>query len=302
MSLTIAPEIDLESLAAVVEHRSLQEEFEPWQGRVAAACEDPFHPAELTWIARDQGAPVAFALAYVLPSTPGRFAQVRIGVIDSHRRLGLGSQLLDTAVAALHAGAPDCREISLVAWVPNVAAERFAARHGFAHARSFWLMERPRGHVPDTTMPPSIELRAFDGSEAALRDLNDAYNASFAQHYHFVRTTVDDTRALVTRAGFRRDALALAYRGGHCVGFCRNELFANRGEIAVLGTVPEARRIGLGRALLRWGVAWLEIHDAPRITLLVDGDNEQALVLYLSEEFHVARTREVWAKPGPGRS
>ena len=80
MSLTIAPEIDLESLAAVVEHRSLQEEFEPWQGRVAAACEDPFHPAELTWIARDQGAPVAFALAYVLPSTPGRFAQVRIGV------------------------------------------------------------------------------------------------------------------------------------------------------------------------------------------------------------------------------
>ena len=74
------------------------------------------------------------------------------------------------------------------------------------------------------------------------------------------------------------------------------------GEIAVLGTVPEARRIGLGRALLRWGVAWLEIHDAPRITLLVDGDNEQALVLYLSEEFHVARTREVWAKPGPGRS
>ena len=31
-------------------------------------------------------------------------------------------------------------------------------------------------------------------------------------------------------------------------------------------------------------------------------ERKQALVLYLSEEFHVARTREVWAKPGPGRS
>ena len=299
MALTIAPDVDLDALAAVVEHPSLQEEFEQWQGRVPSVWEDPYHPRELTWIARERGIPVAFAFCYVLPSTPGRFAQVRLGVLASHRRRRLGSHLLETAIAALRSHAPDCREISLIAWVPNVAAEAFAVRHRFTHARWFWLMERPRGSFPDTTLPASIELRAFDGSEQALRDWNDAYNASFAQHYHFVRSSLDDMRAFATRVGFRRDGLALAYRGDRCVGFCRNELFANRGEIAVLGTVPEARRIGLGRALLRWGVAWLEAQHAPRITLLVDGENEQALVLYRSEGFEVARTREVWSKVSP---
>ena len=296
MTLISTPEVDLELLEAVVQHPSLQEEFEQWQGRGTSAWEDPLHPRELTWIALEQGTPVAFALAFVLPSTPGPFAQIRIGVIDSHRRLGLGSLMLAKAAAAVRAHAPDCHELSLNAWIPNVAAERFAERHGFEHARYFWLMERARGHVPDTTMPASIDLQSFDGSERALEDWNDAYNASFAEHYHFVRTTTDDSRAFVTRAGFRRDGLVLAYREAQCVGFCRNELFANRGEIAVLGTVPEARRIGLGRALLRWGVAWLEAQNAPRITLMVDGENEQALVLYLSENFRVARKREVWSK------
>ncbi|TMQ68792.1 MAG: GNAT family N-acetyltransferase, partial [Candidatus Eisenbacteria bacterium] len=128
-----------EELAAVVEHPSLQEEFEQWQGRVPSVWEDPYHPRELTWIARERGIPVAFAFCYVLPSTPGRFAQVRLGVLASHRRRRLGSHLLETAIAALRSHAPDCREISLIAWVPNVAAEAFAVRHRFTHARWFWL-------------------------------------------------------------------------------------------------------------------------------------------------------------------
>ncbi|TMQ68516.1 MAG: GNAT family N-acetyltransferase [Candidatus Eisenbacteria bacterium] len=58
-----------------------------------------------------------------------------------------------------------------------------------------------------------------------------------------------------------------------------------------------ARGIGLGRALLRWAVGWLERKEAPRAWLMVDGDNESALRLYRSEGFEVTRTRHVWSEP-----
>lgn len=296
MPLTVAPETDLDALAVLISHPSLIAEFELWQGRVASAFEDPFHPRELTWVAREDGVPVGFALAYVLPSTRECFAMIRIGVLESHRRRGIGTQLLGLALPAVRAFAPDCREASINAWVPNEAASGFAARHGFAHARYFWLMERPRGAAPEVELPAGVELKLYDGSEEALRDWNQVYNASFAKHYHFVRSSIDDARQLASRAEFRRDGLALAYREGRCVGFCRNELMEHRGEIGVLGTAPEARRIGLGRALLRWGVGWLEAQNAPQVTLLVDGENEDALALYRSEGFAVTKTREVWSQ------
>ena len=64
--------------------------------------------------------------------------------------------------------------------------------------------------------------------------------------------------------------------------------------------MPAARGIGLGRALLRWGVAWLERESALPVTLMVDGANEGALALYRSEGFAVTRTRRAWARPGNG--
>ena len=302
MTTTVAPEQDVAALAAVVEHPSLADEFETWQGRVRDAWEDPFHPRELTWIARDGGTPVGFALAYVLPSTPAPFGMVRLGVLDAYRRQGIGTRLLRAAQHALDTRT-GIHEWSLNAWVPNAAAQGLAERNGFRRARTFWLMERPRGagSPAGARLPDGIELRVFDGGDAGLRDFTGAYNDAFAQHYHFVRTGVDDARAIAGRAGFPADGLALAYRDGACVGFCRNELMSGRGEIAVLGTVPAARGLGLGRALLRWGVAWLQSQDSPRITLLVDGENESALELYRSEGFEVARTRQVWSMPAPDR-
>jgi ribosomal protein S18 acetylase RimI-like enzyme len=104
-------------------------------------------------------------------------------------------------------------------------------------------------------------------------------------------------RALVQKAGFRADGIVIAYRDGEVAGFCRNELFAARGEIGTVGTLPAARGIGLGRALLRWGVAWLERETPHPITLLVDGDNEGALGLYRSEGFEITRRRHLWSQP-----
>ena len=167
---------------------------------------------------------------------------------------------------------------------------------GFRRVRTFWMMERPRGPVPEPEWPAGVRLQFHDGSERNYRDITDAYNDSFAKHYHSPVTTAAETRALFTRPGFRNDGYVLAYRAETCVGFCRCELLPGRGEIGILGTTQAARGIGLGRALLRWGVAWLEREAAERVTLLVDGENENALRLYRSEGFEVARTRAVFSR------
>jgi len=259
---------------------------------------DPFLPVDLRWIATLDGDPAGFAFSFLAPTHGGSFAMVRMGVVERHRRRGVGSALLAAADAKLTAirERDHLHELNLSAWQPNPAAEGFAARHGFRHVRNFWRMERPHGPVRKPQWPPGIVMRTYDGSERAIQDFSVAYNLSFASHYHYVRSSLEDTRIITTQRHFRPDGLALAYRGDECVGFCRNARYGDPGEVALIGTVPTARGIGLGRALLRWGVGWLQDDFANPVYLMVDGENESALRLYRSEGFQVALTRLHWSR------
>jgi len=292
----------LEILRRLLSDPSLAPEFEALQGpqgleRVLA---DPFSGPELRWLAFRDGEPAGFCWAFVIPTREGSFAMLRPGVVARARRTGIGSRLIETASAAVRELAPQCRELCLTAWVPSPEAAGFAARHGYEHARFYWLMERPQhGSAPQVDWPPGVEVETFDGTERALGHWSEAYNRSFAEHYHGALSTPESVRALAAVPGFRPDGVLLARRTGACVGFCQNQLLPGRGEVATLGVVPEARGIGLGRALLRWGVGWLEHQAAPRVTLTVDGENEGALSLYRSEGFETVRKREIWSRRLP---
>jgi mycothiol synthase len=260
---------------------------------------DPYQPPELRWVGHLHGIPAGFAFCFLVPSNQGSFAMARIGVIEPFRRNGVGSALLATVCAAFEPihESDGLSELSVSAWDPNPPATAFAERHGFRPARNYWRMERPRGPVALPAWPEGVAVSTFDGSERALVDFNEAYNIAFADHYHYVRSTVEDTRTLIGQSHFRPEGLALAYRDGECVGFCRNARFGDPGEVALIGVVPGARGIGLGRALLRWGLAWLQNNAADPVYLMVDGENESALGLYRSEGFEVARTRRHWSRP-----
>jgi mycothiol synthase len=292
---------DLPTLRALARDPSLAHEFEPLQSDegFADVMNDPFQPPALRWIARLHGIPAGFGFCFLAASHDGSFAMARLGVIEPFRRRGLGSALLATTRAALEPMRERHRvdELSISAWEPNPAAAAFAERHGFRHARHFWRMERPRGPVGLPAWPDGVTARVYDSSERALLDFNRAYNRAFADHYHYVRASVEETRSLFGQSHFRPEALMLAYRDGECVGFCRNARFGEPGEVALIGVVPAARGIGLGRALLRWGLGWLQNDHAVPIYLMVDGENESALRLYRAEGFEVARTRHHWSRP-----
>lgn len=259
---------------------------------------NPFLPAEALWIAHADGRPAGFAFAFLFEQPAGPHVAVRVGVVPELRRRGIGRRLREAAegFAATQTRMRRVHDVSLAAWMPNPAAEALVARAGYTPERTFWLMTRPRGTVPAAVWPAGVTLQTFDCSERMYADASDAYNTSFAQHWRFVHGTVEELRSFVSRPGFRNDGYVLAYRDGRCVGYCRNELWEARGEVGLIGTTPDARGIGLGRALLRWGVEWLQNATPNPITLLVDGENENALRLYRSEGFEVTRTRQSWCR------
>lgn len=298
MRLDIAPcGDDYATFRAIVEHPSLASDFDLLVGSsLDTMLADPFGPPDLRWIGLVDGVPAGFAFTFLLPGRDQQWAMIWLGVIDRFRRSGLGSRLIQTAVSAIRSQAPRTHEICTSAWLPNPAAEAFASRHGFEPNRFTWLMERAGSRVPDPDWPPGIETRVFAPSDRAFEDWNQVYNQSFADHDHSVVSTVDECRRLMARPEMDPSSLLLAYRDGRCVGHCRNEIHDGRGEVAILGVIPEARRTGLGRALLRWGVRWLLEARTSRVTLLVHGANDRAIALYRSEGFEVARTRRTWSR------
>jgi mycothiol synthase len=251
-----------------------------------------------TMVAYVDGGLVGFTIAIRLVDPRGvPWIFLRLGVGERHRRRGVGSALFRRVVERVEGVAP-VSEFTIGAWLPNEAAERFAEHHRLGFSRNYWLMERPLGGIGEPAWPAGIVMRTFDGSRRALEDLTAIYNDSFSDHDHFSPGTVEDATNVVEGDLFRAEGLALAYRGDDCLGFCRCTLFPHLGEISVVGTSKRARGIGLGRALLRWGVRWMEGQGATRIGLLVDGENETALRLYRHEGFEVARLRRRWTRPG----
>jgi mycothiol synthase len=310
MAILIRPwaPADREALRAAIHEPELAAHFDKFLG--PEGLEHKLHDRRLAKegirIAEVDGVLAGFGVPWLLPQAGDVWTMLRVGVRGPFRRRGVGTRLaeslLEFAGRGVLAGGPAGPgatgrvEVAGSAWMPNAASERIAAKLGFAHERWFWLMERPRGGAPGPEWPAGIEIRVFDRGEGMLEDWRNAYNDSFAAHYRFVVATAENTRAIVEDPTFRADGVALAYLEGRCVGFCRNESHATRGEIAVLGTTHDARGLGLGRALLRWGVRWLEANVPGPVTLLVDGDNEAALKLYRSEGFEISRTRRIWGR------
>ena len=293
---------DLPALQALLDTPGIAEQYDTFArpGGAERALADSYTPAAGVRLAFVDGEPAGFAFPIVLPGPPAPWAALRGAVVPRFRRQGIARALHDSVAAWAQVHAP-VREQTISAWQPEPGADGFAAALGYAHDRWYWLMERPRGGPPPAPeWPAGVTVRLLDGSDAMLADWNEAYNSSFNEHYRYVASPLERAHQLVKSACFRADGVLLAYRRGRVAGFCRNELHGARGEVGTLGTVPAARGIGLGRALLRWGVAWLERESALPVTLMVDGANDGALVLYRSEGFAVTRTRHAWMRPGSG--
>ena len=90
----------------------------------------------------------------------------------------------------------------------------------------------------------------------------------------------------------------LAWRGDMPVGFALACDLGGEGEILSLGVLPDCRRLGIGRALLRAVIDEAASRELPSIVLEVADDNAAARGLYASAGFVAVGRRTRYYRRG----
>ena len=176
----------------------------------------------------------------------------------------------------------------------------FLERRGYTFERYFWEMQIPAEvevkEKPE--LPEGFTVRSFvPGQDEEL--LMRVRNASFAEHSGSSQRTLEEIISVTTQPDFRPEGVFFAFEGEAIAGFCFAAIHPDEcerrgegvGHINLLGTMPEYRGRGVGRALLLTGVEYLR-REVPVIELGVEGKNSNALALYKSVGF---REYKGWA-------
>ena len=224
-------------------------------------------------------------------------------VAPPFRRRGIGRRLVDLAAGMeRRRGRPDV----LMGCLPGADDVRaFLEATGFAFHSILWDLALPEDVVVAApAWPESLQARSFD-INCDVEAWVALFNAAFADHATPLQLdpsfmTADLADPNVDDA----DTLVLQDRAsGEFVGFCATAPNRADGTIGPTGTIwtigvrPDRQGRGLGRQLLRWGVARLRSIGVREIDLSVNGRNEWALHLYEDEGFVRTQTRERWARP-----
>lgn len=121
------------------------------------------------------------------------------------------------------------------------------------------------------------------GDEWLLRRV---FNHAASGAIGFRRARAVDMIAFASAPGYTRESVLLARLDGRYVGTCVARRRADGiGMIYSLAVASEARRRGVGRALLRTALQRLQAEGAVEAQLYAHPDNHSALTLYRSEGF-----------------
>lgn len=240
----------------------------------------------------------AALVGFVLPSP-------KVTVVEpAWRRRGIGRALLLAAEAIERRQGNDA---VIMGVLPEDAAGRaFLEACGFRYHSTVWDLDLAPGIVvARPAWPDGVTVRAIDRARdlpAWVRLFNDA----FATHPTPIRMDLETTLADWGKPSPASDddiAVAVA-QDGSLLGFCSTEPVrladggvGPRAEIWTVGVRTGSQGLGLGRQLLRWGIAYLRGLGAGTVTLAVNGTNGRALALYESEGFVRTSTRERWSRP-----
>lgn len=212
------------------------------------------------------------------------FGTAQVFVHPGHRRLGFGTRLC----LSVSATSPNAR---FWAFGDLPASRPFATHLGLSPVRGLLRMGRP--------------LTDADAGDPGFRTFTDAdahgflavNAAAFADHPEQGRFSLANLDARRAEDWFDPAGLFLADDGEGVVGFHWTKITANQpgaGEVYVIGVHPRAAGRGLGRELLRAGLAHLRNRGCDRVFLYVDEDNEAAVNLYARSGFDTEHTDRLY--------
>lgn len=220
------------------------------------------------------------------PPGAGPRVQAEVVIHPDHRGGGLAERLADGVRRTLAGEGGGV----LYLWVRRVTdpSRTFAARLGMSVQRRLAFMDRPLDAVPPAPRLPggvTVGMYRPGADDAELLRVNNAAFSGHPENGDWGPEELWRHRAL---PWFDAAGLLMAWRNDELVGFHWTKVTDGdepTGEVYVLAVDPSARRLGLGRALLRVGLRHLHARSCRRAVLYVDLADRPAVGLYGAEGF-----------------
>jgi mycothiol synthase len=182
-----------------------------------------------------------------------------------------------------------------------------AASTGFVPVRELRQMRRDLSAPMATpSYAPGVVVREYvaGSDDEAWVQVNAA---AFRTHPEQGRLDVDDLRQRTAQPWFDPAGFFLAERDGHLIGYHWTKIHPTGGsdggpigEVYVLGVLPEAQGLGLGKALTLTGLAFLRDSGLHEVMLYVESDNLPAVAVYERLGFTTVSVDVMYA--GPSKS
>ena len=228
-------------------------------------------------------------VAVLIGGGGGEPGVLELVVHPAYRGKGVGTALATSVQEQVRAGTTAPPQ----AWSHgnHEAAAELAQRFGYRPVRELLRLRLTRaadtGSLPPSGLPDGVSIRAFRpgrDEEAWLA----ANAAAFAHHPEQGSMTRADLEARMAEDWFDPEGFLLAVRDddGAILGFHWTKVHPGAGghppigEVYVVGVVPEAQGLGLGKTLTVAGIHHLQDAGLQAIMLYVDADNGPAMALY----------------------
>jgi mycothiol synthase len=228
-------------------------------------------------------------------------------VRPDRRRQGIGRALVAAALQLSDERGMDELTLYVPAHLP--ASMAFARALGFEYGSSLWLFRLAADHE---VVPPSLPEGFAVSSWRTDIDV-DAFvtfaTAAWEGHPSPLHLTPELARLVAELPDFDPEGICFVARAETPdlpIAFAKVELRPDddggvTGWIGQIGVLPAERGNGLGRWLLRWGVAYLRARGAAVVELAVEAANDRALGLYRRNGFEPAVEWPHWVLPVDAR-
>lgn len=245
-----------------------------------------YRPDQDVWVAELDGQLVGYGVELEQPS---QRCTLYVAVHPSQRRKGLGSQLLELALA--RARAVGSKTILIYANDHNSASNLFLKQHGFVSVGSSGAMKSPTLlEIPAFDFPAGFQLKRYsevNDPQVLLSALNDCYLDMWG-HQHNDNPTEEELRSPRFLKYYAADDILLLFDPQNNVcGICSVKPEGKKdgdGSVTDLldapGVIKACREQGYQRQLVLAGIQHLRQHDTRPITLEFWGDSESSLKLY----------------------
>jgi GNAT superfamily N-acetyltransferase len=147
-----------------------------------------------------------------------------------------------------------------------------------------------------------LTVRLEPASSFALSELAAVFTAAYSDYFVPMQVDEQALRTMVSTFDVRLDESRVAVLDGGLVGFANLAVRGEAAWIAGVGVVPECRRSGTGRELMRALLDRAATLGVREVRLEVIEANEAALQLYLQLGFSITRWLEIWSLPLAGGS